>query len=330
MTDKEKLEKIVAYLMRRMYAHNQKADIGSTGEIFDEKIENAKYEECRDTLNFIDSMQEECNITSIKSKEATGKLKECIDNITDESLAKARKQLQEESQVCMYSTANYTDEDRKALCDGCEEECKYASNIPPVFDEGYWERLGEKSVSEGLEQAIDTYLATYFGGEKEKQEWPFLKKMAIHFAEWQKQKDSIPVSEDLEEVIRKYEQRLEKENPATEAYDFAGAIRFGANWQKQQMEAYRIEHCKSLTNEQAELEDNFVSSHVEKNNRMPTFIDAIEYGIEYGKQQMLKNAVSGHIGQTVNGLLRALSDEVDDDLGFEAGNKVKLIIIKEM
>ncbi len=41
-----------------------------------------------------------------------------------------------------------------------------------------------------------------------------------------------PASEDLEEVIRKYEQRLEKENPATEAYDFASAIRFGANWQK--------------------------------------------------------------------------------------------------
>lgn len=41
-------------------------------------------------------VQEECNITGIKSKEATGKLKECIDNITDESLAKARKQLQEE------------------------------------------------------------------------------------------------------------------------------------------------------------------------------------------------------------------------------------------
>lgn len=59
MTDKEKLEKIVAYLMRKIYAHNQMADIGSTGEIFDEKIENAKYEECKDTLNFIDTMQEE-------------------------------------------------------------------------------------------------------------------------------------------------------------------------------------------------------------------------------------------------------------------------------
>lgn len=89
MTDKEKLEKLVAYLVRRMYAHNQKADIGSVGEIFDEKIENAKYEECRDTLNFIDSMQEE-------------------------------------PKKCMYSKDKYTDEDRKVLCDGCKEDCKYA------------------------------------------------------------------------------------------------------------------------------------------------------------------------------------------------------------
>ena len=65
MTDREKLGKLVAYLMRRMYAHNQMADIGSTGEIFDEKIENAKYEECKDTLNFIDSMQEELTIPDI-------------------------------------------------------------------------------------------------------------------------------------------------------------------------------------------------------------------------------------------------------------------------
>ena len=50
-----------------------------------------------------------------------------------------------------------------------------------------------------------------------------------------------PVSEDLEKAIRKYEQRLEKENPATEAYDFASAIRFGANWQKEQMMAKAVD-----------------------------------------------------------------------------------------
>lgn len=47
--------------------------------------------------------------------------------------------------------------------------------------------LQKEPASEGLEEAIDTYLATYFGGEKEKQDWPFLKKMAIHFANWKEQ-----------------------------------------------------------------------------------------------------------------------------------------------
>lgn len=46
--------------------------------------------------------------------------------------------------------------------------------------------LTQEPVSDDLEEAIDNYLATYFAGEKEKQDWPFLKKMAIHFAKWQK------------------------------------------------------------------------------------------------------------------------------------------------
>ena len=64
-------------------------------------------------------------------------------------------------------------------------------------------------------------------------------------------KQEEPVSEELEEVIRKYEQSLKKENHATEAYDFASAIRFGTNWQKNQMMAsgvdgvvHHLEKCK--------------------------------------------------------------------------------------
>lgn len=38
---------------------------------------------------------EECDITGIKSKEATGKLKELVDNVSEEGLEEARKQLQE-------------------------------------------------------------------------------------------------------------------------------------------------------------------------------------------------------------------------------------------
>ena len=47
------------------------------------------------------------------------------------------------------------------------------------------------------------------------------------------------------------------------------------------------------------------------------------------EQQLIVNAVDGHVGQTINGMLRALSDETYGDMGFTAGDKVKLIIIKE-
>ena len=33
--------------------------------------------------------------------------------------------LKDEPKECMYSKDNCTDEDRKALCDGCEEECRF-------------------------------------------------------------------------------------------------------------------------------------------------------------------------------------------------------------
>ena len=36
--------------------------------------------------------------------------------------------MQEEPKKCMYSKDNYTDEDRKILCDGCEEDCNFKPN----------------------------------------------------------------------------------------------------------------------------------------------------------------------------------------------------------
>ena len=59
----------------------------------------------------------------------------------------------------------------------------------------------EEPVSEDLEQAINTYLATYFGGEKEKQEWPFITKMVIHFAEWQKEQDKQWLAEEYKHIF---------------------------------------------------------------------------------------------------------------------------------
>lgn len=52
----------------------------------------------------------------------------------------------------------------------------------------------------------------------------------------------------------------------------------GAKWQKEQFEQERLKHCDELTAEQAQIESDFVVQHLEKYNRTPTFIDAIEYG----------------------------------------------------
>ena len=175
MTDKEKLDKLVAEI-KRLKKHYEEGikEFGNSEYINNALMEQCKMKVCKKLLSFIDSMQEEpkekckgcnnvkgcitcvdgseyahieeCNITGIKSKHATGKLKELVDNVSEEGLTKARKQLQEDSE------------------------------------------------SDNLEQAIDTYLATYWCSEIEKQDWPFLKKMAIYFANWQKQqmiKESI-------------------------------------------------------------------------------------------------------------------------------------------
>lgn len=99
-------------------------------------------------------------IAWVKSKHATGKLKEC-----------------------MYAKDHYTDDDRKVLCEGCEEECEYAQKEEPV--------------SEDLEEAAKHYLYSnilyddvYVGNPTDKD----CIEMFKAGANWQKQqmmKDAI-------------------------------------------------------------------------------------------------------------------------------------------
>ena len=142
--------------------------------------------------------------------------------------------IQEESKVCMYSTANYTNADRLTLCKDCEELCKYnqktAAESLGISQEVYDEIVDKCLYGSEVELVDDGDLP------KEEPVNETLDTLNLSNVErigknWNEE----PVSEELEQVIHKYEQRLEKENPATEAYDFASAIRFGANWKKQQM-----------------------------------------------------------------------------------------------
>lgn len=46
--------------------------------------------------------------------------------------------MQEEPKECMYSKDNYTDEDRKVLCDGCEEDCKLNKKLLKKIEQRSW------------------------------------------------------------------------------------------------------------------------------------------------------------------------------------------------
>lgn len=43
--------------------------------------------------------------------------------------------LEDATGVCMYSKDNYTDEDRKSLCNGCEEVCWFNQEVQPASEE---------------------------------------------------------------------------------------------------------------------------------------------------------------------------------------------------
>lgn len=118
MTDKEKLSAVRAEIEMRKESLKPH---GGQGLV----VTRLMRELCDDFLSFIDSIPEEpkdkckgcnnvkgcitcvdgsecahieeCNITGIKSKHATGKLKELVDNVSEEGLEEARKQLEEYS-----------------------------------------------------------------------------------------------------------------------------------------------------------------------------------------------------------------------------------------
>ena len=102
-----------------------------------------------------------------------------------------------------------------------------------------------------------------------------------------------PVSEDLEEAAKRYS---DNEDPICTCEEcLLKSFKAGAKWQKEQFEKERLKHCDALTAEQAQIESDFVVQHLKKNNRTPTFIDAIEYGMMLEKEQMMAKAIDGYV-----------------------------------
>ena len=93
-----------------------------------------------------------------------------------------------------------------------------------------------------------------------------------------------------EEELRQASEDFLDKNP--NVYFYADAFIAGANWQKEQFEKERLKHCDELTAEQAQIESDFIVQHLEKNNRTPSFIDAIEYGSEAMREKVISRLES--------------------------------------
>lgn len=52
----------------------------------------------------------------------------------------------------------------------------------------------------------------------------------------------------------------------------------GAKWQYEQFEKNRLAACDNMTKEEADREQEFTTEFIEKNHRVPTYSEAIEYG----------------------------------------------------
>ena len=136
-----------------------------------------------------------------------------------------------------------------------------------------------------------------------------------------------PVSEELEEAAKKHA-KCQREDDLECGYELTKLESFiaGAKWKEEQFEKNRLKHCNSITNEQAELEQGFIDQHLAKYDRMPTFLDAIEYGMRLQKEQMMEQAIDGEIGYWN---LHGLSVNVKLPHSVEEGDKAKVIVIKE-
>ena len=155
-----------------------------------------------------------------------------------------------------------------------------------------------------------------------------------------------PVSEELEIAANEWDAKAsftpfymtldDKGNPNGVKQDYtthAESFKAGAKWQKEQFEKNRLKHCNSITNEQAELEQGFIDQHLDKHQRMPTFLDAIEYGMRLKEKQIMENATEATVAVDAGGYpyipqLELYDYDKDVPLAKE-GDKYKVILIKE-
>lgn len=88
---------------------------------------------------------------------------------------------------------------------------------------------------------------------------------------------------ELDEEAYKYS--LKHRESVYGRVDIIDAFIAGAEWQEKRWENNRLMAQEKATEEECQREMDFVDNHIKKNHRIPTFSDAINYGIEWQKKK---------------------------------------------
>jgi hypothetical protein len=160
---------------------------------------------------------------------------------------------------------------------------------------------------------------------KEVQEGPVREEFEEASKEW-----LIP---QLDKSYTNYGEAKMMELTHFDGYAMLDAIEFGAKWKEEQLEKNRLTACDAQTEEEAEIERNFVMSIIEKEHRQPTFDDAIKYGMRLQKEQMTAEVIDVEVKVDAGGYpyidkTIELYDYDKDVPLAKAGEKVKVLVIK--
>ena len=161
----------------------------------------------------------------------------------------------------------------------------FLAEIFPELAESEDERIREWLITQLQNNYMGNYWAiqaiAYLEKQKEHQkktDAPEEKSVGGNFLSSHKDKILYEIAQDYVDGVKEY-----NSEPTWDLMETA--VCYGYLVHKEQMEKNRLVHCDSLTKEEYDIETAFADEIIEKENRTPTFIDAIKYGMKLQKEQ---------------------------------------------
>lgn len=136
--------------------------------------------------------------------------------------------IQEEPKKCMYTKDNYTDNDRKTLCEGCEEKCEFNQVKESAIlqhKEEMCKENGDSLTQEPVSEELEKELSAYVNSKEYTNSigTSGLLLIARHFANWQKEKEYTCYEEAFEDGAKwKKEQMMAKAIDGDITFDYYG------------------------------------------------------------------------------------------------------------